>query len=152
MAAVWSPAESDLGTVLENQNFSHLISCVDDETGIPYTIVIVKQQVNPSTISTDNETISGYYYDAFDNSILYLNTNDIFVTVKKFEEIQPNAREMISYWPDMRRTIVYGYTAYALDDGNAVSSKEYTKTVQNDWTNGKNSLQNKVGELNARSN
>lgn len=147
MAVVWTPSETDLGTVLENVQFSHTITAYDSETSEEYVVVITALESNPPTISVSENTISGYYTDAFNNAITYLNTDKNFKTVDKFNKIV-SAYEMIKYQADTRRTIVYSYRADALGSGESLV---YTKTVQNDWTNGKNSLQSIVEELNASS-
>ncbi len=158
------PSDSELGTVLENENFSFSIyyevettegtTVEEGGTGVTttttrYPVEIVFNQENPSTVlktNGDPASIFGYYFDAFDNSIRYRTPQDTFVTVEKFEEIDRGAlSEMVYYLADTRRTIEYTYTANAVDEDTVIDSKVYTIVVQNDWTNGKISLQNYVG-------
>ncbi len=158
------PSDSLLGTVLEYQNFN--FSIYYEETtisGTPsgsggsgtttsvtrYPVTITFNEENPNTVTkTDGDpaSISGYYYDAFDNSLQYRTPQDTFVTVDKFEKIDQNAlSEMIYYLADQRRTIDYTYTAKAMDGTTVKAINIYTIKVQNDWTNGKNTLQTYVG-------
>jgi hypothetical protein len=158
------PSEEVLGTVLEYENFSFPIYYeVETITGTPvseggtgtsstisrYPVEIVFNEDNPVTvlkINGDPATIFGYFYDSFDNSLQYRTPQDTFVTVDKFEEIDQNAlSQMIYYLADTRRTIDYTYTANAMNGNAIIASKIYTITVQNDWTNGKNTLQTYVG-------
>jgi hypothetical protein len=156
-AKMFYPENSVLGTVLEYQNFSYPIYYEVTTLGVGgvggtatrYPVQIVFNQTNPPTVSKingDPATIFGYFYDSFDNNLQYRTPQDNFVNVKKFEEINQDAlSEMIYYLADTRRTIDYTYTANAMDGNNIVASKIYTITVQNDWTNGKNTLQTYVG-------
>ena len=151
------PEDSILGTVLEYQNFSYSIEYEETTIGgeggtgttTRYPVNIVFNQVNPPTVSKSNgdpATISGYFYDSFDNNIRYRTPQDTFVNTKKFEQIdQTKLSEMVYYLADTRSTIDYTYTANAMNGNTVVASKVYTITVQNDWTNGKNTLQTYVG-------
>lgn len=155
------PTDRDLGTVLEYQNFSFQIYYEEESsTGTSgensgtttitrYPVQIVFNQENPVTVTKvngDPASISGYYYDAFDNTLQYRTPEDTFAIVDKFEKIdRNNLSEMIYYLADTRRTIVYTYTANAMNGANIVSSTTYNIIVQNDWTNGKNTLQTYVG-------
>jgi hypothetical protein len=158
------PTNTLLGTVLEYENFNFPIyyeeettsgtSIESGGTGVTttvtrYPVSITFNEENPTTITkTDGDpaSISGYYYDAFDNSLQYRTPQDTFVTVNKFEEINQNAlSEMVYYLADQRRTIDYTYTAKAMDGTTVKAINIYTIKVQNDWTNGKNTLQTYVG-------
>lgn len=152
------PEDSTLGTVLEYQNFSYSIEYEETTIGgeggaggttVRYPVQIVFNQQNPPTVvkvDGDPATISGYFYDSFDNNIQYRTPQDTFVNTKKFEQIdQTKLSEMVYYLADARRTIDYTYTANAMNGNTVVASKVYTITVQNDWTNGKNTLQTYVG-------
>lgn len=158
------PTNQNLGTVLEYENFSYQIYYeVSVTTGTPvsqggtgetttttrYPVQISFDQQNPPTVTKvdgDPGTISGYFYDSFDNSLQYRTPDDRFVTVEKFEEIdQSKLSEMIYYLADTRRTIDYTYTVRAMSGNTVIDTTTYTITVQNDWTNGKNTLQTYVG-------
>jgi len=68
------------------------------------------------------------------------------VTVDKFEQIsRSELSEMTSYDADTTRTINYTYIVSAMNGSTVVAINNYTITVQNDWTSGKNSLQTYVG-------
>jgi hypothetical protein len=158
------PSNTQLGTVLENQNFSHTIYYeVSLTSGTPvelggtgvtttttrYPVVITFNEQNPATVTKvdgDPAVLSGYYYDSFDNTLQYRTPQDTFVTVDKFEDIsQSELSEMVYYLADTRTSINYTYTAKAMDGSLVKAINIYTITVQNDWTNGKNSLQTYVG-------
>lgn len=158
------PTNTLLGTVLENQNFAHTIYYEEEitsgtsvETGgtgvtttvTRYPVTITFNEQNPSTVTKvagDPALLSGYYYEAFDNTLQYRTPQDTFVTLDKFEDItRSNLSEMVYYLADTRRTINYTYTAKAMDGLVVKAINIYTITVQNDWTNGKNALQTYVG-------
>lgn len=158
------PIERVLGTVLEYENFSYGIyyevettsgtSVESGGTGVTttttrYPVQIVFNQENPPTViktNGDPANLSGYFYDSFDNSLQYRTPQNTFVVTDKFEKIDRSAlSEMIYYLADTRRTIDYTYTANAMDGDDVIASTTYTITVQNDWTNGKNTLQTYVG-------
>lgn len=143
-----------LGTVLEYQNFSFQIYYEEEDLLIPgsttrYPVTITPNEVNPVTVSMANgdpATISGYFYDSFDNSIIYRTPQDTFVTVEKFEQISRSAlSEMVSYDADTTFIKDYTYTVKAMDGNTVKAINIYTIKVQNDWTSGKNSLQTYVG-------
>jgi hypothetical protein len=144
----WTPSESDLGGLNEIVSFSHTITYTDDtvEPPVEYPVVIVPTENNPDTINIAGNTISGYYVDSFNSLIKYRTKLSEFITVSKFNQIsQEKLDQMISYKASLERTKVYSYTAKAMDGNNVVASTTYTKTVNNDWTSGKNSLQYYVG-------
>jgi hypothetical protein len=143
----FNPSEIDLGTVLENTNFSHTITYFTEEEPIEEAnVVIVALENNPSSITISGNTLSGYYFDSFDNTITYRTPSGTFPVVQKFEQInRDELYQMISYKASSVRTKVFTYRADAIIDDEIVASQVYTKTVQNDWTNGKNSLQTFVG-------
>lgn len=147
MAVIWSASfdsEPNLGTYLELESFTETITAADSETEEDYEIEIVPRETNPSTITITNGTtasISGYYFDSFTNELQYRTPEDTFVTKEKFEQIDTaKLSEMIYYKADTSRTKVFTYDLTA--GGDTVT---YTITVQNDWTSGKNSLQEYVG-------
>jgi hypothetical protein len=158
------PADTTLGTVLENENFSFQIyyeeevssgeSEEDGGSGVTttvtrYPVTISFDQVNPVTVTKldgDPASISGFYFDAFDNTLQYRTPQDTFAIVDKFDKIdRNNLSQMIYYLADTRRTIIYTYTANAVDGDNIIATTTYSIVVQNDWTIGKNNLQTYVG-------
>jgi hypothetical protein len=140
------PAETDLGNVLENDSFSHTITYFTEEPIEEATVVIVPLQTNPSSISILGNTVSGYYFDSFDNTIMYRTPDGSFPVVQKFEQIDlDELYQMISYKASTVSTKIFTYRADAIIEGEVVASQVYTKTVENNWTSGKNSLQTFVG-------
>jgi hypothetical protein len=140
------PESSVLNTVNELKNLSHLITYVAPlgATGVGgggemYPVTITTAQPN-STITVNNNTITGYYSDAFVNEIHYRTVDDRFVVVPKWQDIvyaiaAGSLSEIYYYKADMTTRIVYTYTATA--NGQ---SKDYIINVDNDWQFGRNRL------------
>lgn len=146
------PEEINLGTFNENVNFEFtIIYRVVSTTGIPpetsetvedFPVIIEAINENPTVIVEDN-VISGYYDDSFDNDIFYRTIDDRFVKVDYFEDIIEEEKYGIyHYKPDTRSTIIYSYLAKAYSGTieNIIAEKVYTITVQNNWTTNKNKL------------
>jgi hypothetical protein len=142
----WLPESTDLGSVNEIVSFSHTITYTDDLTMTSHPVTITANEVNPSTISIAGDTISGYYFDSFDNTITYRTPEGSFPVVTKFNQIDlDRLYEMISYKASSVSSKTFTYTATAKDGATIVATQTYSKTVTNDWTSGKNSLQEYVG-------
>lgn len=142
----WVPSSTDLGSVNENVNISHTVTYTDDMTMTSYPVVITADQVNPNTITISGDTLSGYYVDSFDNTIKYRTPEGTFPIVSKFNQIDVDKLyQMISYKASTVLSKTFTYTAKAMDGTTVVATQTYTKTVTNDWTSGKNSLQYYVG-------
>lgn len=150
----FTPESSALGTVYENTNFSYTITY---DTGppqsTPLTVVITPLETNPDTIVITGGTISGYYHDSFDDTITYRTKQDTFITVPKFEQIDLGIlSEMVSFKASLVHYKYFTYRADAINtNGSVAFSQVYTITVSNDWTVGKNNLQQYVGYANASS-
>jgi hypothetical protein len=113
---------------------------------VSYPVTITANQVNPNTIIIVDDTISGYYFDSFDNTITYRTPEGSFPVVTKFNQIDlSRLDEMISYKASTVLSKTFTYTATAKDGETIVATQTYSKTVTNDWTSGKNSLQEYVG-------
>ena len=134
----FEPATTNLNTLDEFKNLVHKITYVgylgSVATYYPVTITAIEEN---STINVSEDTISGYYSDAFDNDIHYRNKDDTFTTVNKFEDIntETNYDGIYHYDADENRTKIYNYVATANSE-----TKNYTITVTNNWTNGRNQL------------
>lgn len=150
----FSPALETLGTVYENTNISYTITY---DTGLPLntplTVVITKLETNPSTIVVSGGTISGYYFDSFDNSIRYRTKTDTFITVPKFDQINRNIlSEMVSFKASTVHYKNFTYRADAMNvNGTVAASQVYTIIVSNDWTAGRDNLKTYVGYARASS-
>ena len=142
----WTPSSTDLGSVNEAVSISHTITYTDDDTMTSYPVTITAVETNPNTIVISGDTISGYYQDSFNNTITYRTSEGTFPVVSKFNQIDINKLdEMISYKASTASSKVFTYTARAIDGTTVVATQIYSKTVTNDWTSGKNSLQTYVG-------
>ena len=146
----WLPESTDLGSVNEIVSFSHTITYEEEDpetmTMVSYPVTITANQVNPNTISISGGTLSGYYFDSFDNTITYRTPEGSFPVVTKFNQIDiSKLYEMISYKASTVLSKTFTYTATAKDGDTIVATQTYSKTVTNDWTSGKNSLQEYVG-------
>jgi hypothetical protein len=143
---MWSPESTDLGSVNEIVSFSHTVSYTDELTMTSYPVTITANEVNPNTISISGDTISGYYFDSFDNTITYRTPEGSFPVVTKFNQIDiDKLYEMVSYKASVVSSKTFTYTANAKDGDDIIATQVYSKTVTNDWTSGKNSLQEYVG-------
>jgi hypothetical protein len=136
MAAIWSPASTQLTTVNEFNNLSFGISYTD-ELGTPHPVTITTTQPN-STVVVSGNTITGYYSDAFNNSIEYRDNNDnLYKNVPKFSDIDTKQlSEMIEYKADTTSRIVYSYTATA----STGATQTYTINLDNNWNTGRDEL------------
>jgi hypothetical protein len=150
---MFSPPNITLTTVGENQNIRHNIVYVEDTTptygapgigvstgGIAHRDVVITTSMPNPTIKIKDNTITGYYTDAFENTISYRTVNDTFVTVSKWQDIAMAIAngvlsELYYYKADTRQRIIYKYTASW--NGH---SKEYQVNVDNDWMAGRNQL------------
>ena len=142
----WTPSETDLGSVNENVNISHTFTYVDDGDMTEYPVTVTAVETNPVTISVSGDSITGYYTDSFDNTITYRTESGDFPVVSKFSEIDlTELDQMISYKASTVLSKIFTYTATAKDGDTVVASQTYTKTVTNDWTEGKTNLQTFVG-------
>ena len=142
----WTPSDTDLGSVNENVNISHSFTYIDDVDSTEYPVTVTAAETNPSTISISENTLSGYYTDSFDNTITYRTQDGQFPVVTKFNQIDlDKLYQMISYKASTVTSKTFTYTATAKDGDTVVATETYTKTVTNDWTEGKNSLQTFVG-------
>lgn len=146
----WNPGATDLGSINENVTFNHTVTYQEEDpvtmTMVSYPVTITANEVNPSSISIVGATISGYYFDSFDNLITYRTPEGTFPVVTKFSQIQiDNLYQMISYKASASQSKTFTYTATARNNLNVViATQVYSKTVTNDWTSGKNSLQEYV--------
>jgi hypothetical protein len=146
MAGTWSPSDSELGVINELVTFSHTVTYADEFA--TYAVTIVPTETNPNTIIINGDTISGYYTDSFPMTIQYLNKSEDYITVAGFSQIDETALDqMISYKASTNLSKVFTYTAIAKNEqGVVVEQKTYTKTVENDWTSGRDSLVYYVGK------
>jgi hypothetical protein len=142
----WTPSETDLGSVNENVNVSHTFTYFDDLDMTEYPVTITAVETNPATIVISGNSITGYYTDSFDNTITYRTQDGQFPVVTKFNQIDlDKLYQMISYKASTVLSKTFTYTATAKDGDTVVATETYTKTVTNDWTEGKNNLQTFVG-------
>lgn len=146
----WIPESSDLGSVNENVTFTHAISYEQEDaltmTMVSYPVTITANEVNPNSINIVGGTLSGYYFDSFNNTITYRTPEGTFPVVNKFNQIElDNLYQMVSYKASLSQSKTFTYTATARNNSNEVlATQVYIKTVTNNWTSGKNSLQEYV--------
>jgi hypothetical protein len=146
----WIPSSTDLGSVDENVSFSHSITYEEIDpillTTVSYPVTITANETNPSSILVSGNTISGYYFDSFDYSITYRTEDGELPVVTKFSSIPiSELHEMVSYKASLVSSKTFSYTAVAKNGSTIIATQVYTKTVTNNWTSGKNSLQQYVG-------
>jgi hypothetical protein len=144
---MWNPDNSLLATTEELQN---LFFIIDYTSETPETVAIVTVTANQQfegNLDTTENIISGYYSGSFlNNNINYLTKTGKYVDVKSFNRVDlSNLKEVISFTADTSNQQEYTYTAVAKDVlGNVLDSKEYSIVVTNNWTTGKNALQELV--------
>jgi hypothetical protein len=143
----FSPISTTLGTVNENTNFSFTVTYATILPPASLSVIITPLETNPNSIVISGGSISGYYYDSFDNTLTYRTKTDTFITVPKFEQIDLNKlSEMVSYKASLVLYKNFTYRADAMNtNGTVAASQIYTIIVSNDWTEGKNNLQTFVG-------
>jgi hypothetical protein len=135
----WTPSDTNLGSLLENNTFAYSIEYTD-VLGTPYPVTVSASEQIDSVTVRDN-LIFGYFYDAFNNTIKYRTLDGELPVVTRFSDIQVNKlHEMVSYKASLERTRVYNFNAVAKDGEVVLDTKQFTITVNNDWTTGKNNL------------
>ena len=150
----FNPSSELLDTVIENFAFSHVITYTGvDSLGAPaeYEVTLVANETNPNTIVINANAISGYYYGQFPATIQYLTTDNQYITVGNFSQIDTaKLREVIYYKASMATSKTYNYTATATYTDPAtmitdVQTQIYQIVLMNDWSSGITSLRTYVG-------
>lgn len=150
----FTPSDPLLDTVTENFAFSHVISYTGvDSLGIPvsYNVTLTANEPNPNTIIINANAISGYYFGQFPATIQYLTTDNQYVTVNAFNQIDVSKlREVIYYKASMVTSKTYNYTAVATytDPTTLVTDTQtqvYQIVLMNDWSSGITSLKAYIG-------
>ena len=149
----FNPVSTTLGTVNENNSFSFTITYATVLPPASLNVIITPLETNPNSIIISGGTISGYYYDTFDNTITYRTKTDTFITVPKFEQIDlTTLSEMVSYKASLVHYKNFTYRADAMNiNGTVAASQVYTIIVSNDWTAGRDNLKTFVGYTHASS-
>lgn len=168
----WTPTETLLQTVVENQNFNSSISYYTEETGEPttnpttgettpgattqtYYEVRVVPSISKSTVTITNgnpATIAGYFQKVFNDTIQYRDYNGQIVTLTgdaltgAWDKLNiGQAFEMTSFRPDTSRDISVTYTASAYNNNVVIASQVYTIRIYDpSWTAGQTNLKNAV--------
>lgn len=144
---MWDPVNSLLTTTEELQN---LFFIIDYTPETPETFAIVTVTANEQfegNLDTTENIISGYYSGSFlNNNIKYFTKTGKYVDVTSFGQVDTSTlKEVISYTADTSSQQEHTYTAVAKDPfGNILDTKEYSIIVTNNWTSGKNALQELV--------
>lgn len=150
----FNPSSELLDTVIENFAFSHVITYTGvDSLGAPaeYEVTLVANEENPDTIVINANAISGYYYGQFPATIQYLTTDNQYITVGNFSQIDTTKlREVIYYKASMVTSKTYNYTATATytDPTTMITDTQtqiYQIVLMNDWSSGITSLKAYVG-------
>lgn len=139
MAAVWN--FESFPNVDEYEAFTHSLTYTDDEfPSKTYTVIITPSEQNPENIFISGNNVSGYYSDVFDMFVRYKTTAvpNEYINVNNFRKIDlEKLEQVIEYNPDLTPNKVYTYTAnvYELvgNQSTLVTTRQYTKTVNNNW-------------------
>lgn len=125
----WSPSNTLLGTVNEQEDVDFNISYTNELTNEVEPVIITASASDP-TISLLPGRITGQYTDVFDNIIKYRTINDRLIEVDRWEDIDRNTYYGIYYYQaDSTGSKTYTYTATSI-----TSSKTYTVVIENDWS------------------
>jgi hypothetical protein len=147
---MWTPENSVLITTDELKSFFKKITYTytDEELDGTFIASVSLQPLesNPETVNIDGSVVSGYYKDSFTYSVEYMQKQNSYVTVDRFREVDPkNLKEVISYEASLIEDKTFTYRATARDKTNTViDTKDYTIVVSNNWTPGKDALQQLV--------
>lgn len=148
MAGVWSftvqggsSTQDYFPVVDEYFAFSHSITYTDEEFPTKtYRVILVPTETNPENIFINGNNISGYYSDVFDMFVRYKTKAEPneFINVNNFRKIDLDKLEqLVQYSPDLTPERVYTYTAELYEvvgnQSTLVTTKQYTKTVNNNW-------------------
>lgn len=135
MAAVWNYAS--FPAVDEYEAFTHSVTYSDpDFPTKTYSVVLVASEANPENIFVSGNNVSGYYSDVFDMFVKYKTTAvpNEFISVNNFRKIDlKKLEQVVEYSPDLTPNKTYSYTANVYDGTTFVTSRVYTKVVNNNW-------------------
>ena len=142
---MWTPSDSWLGDVGENDNFTFTISygVADPITGVvtDYPVTITPEEVM-SGISVSGGAISGTFAGTFPQTIKYRTKAGGFVEVGSFSAIiSEDLDEMVKF--DAPRTHRDFYLYCTAEDG---STATYYMSAIPDWDTGKTTLQTYVNQ------
>jgi hypothetical protein len=131
----FSPTNTLLGTVNEFQNISFTISYNSLFLSNPQ-VTITANQPSPNII-INNNIITGYFSDSFENIISYRTNQDTFVEVSRFTDIDTEELYGIYHFDaDSRVQIPYTFTA-SIPSGE---TQTYTIIVLHNFTPNRNQL------------
>lgn len=139
MAAVWN--YESFPNIDEYAAFTHSLTYTNDEfPSAKYTVIITPTETNPETVFINGNNISGYYTDVFDMTVRYKTkaVPNEYITVNNFRKIDiEKLEQVIEYNPDLTPSRTYTYVANVYEVVNnqstLVDTKNYTKTVNNNW-------------------
>ena len=165
---MWEPVNTLLGTHAEMASFSHTIEYYTESEGDPtaepptsggrtyYSVRIVPQESNPSSVNISGATLSGFYRGIFNDG---LTTRDSKGNITTITTLASNAsvweavnrskvHEVVGFDPDMTRSRTFSYVAHAYDPltpNTIIASQTYTVLCQDrNWTPGMLSLKELV--------
>lgn len=135
MAGVWNI--DTLPNIDEYVAFSHSLTYSDEDfPTATYNVVVVPSETNPETVYINGNNISGYYSDVFNMFVKYKTkaVPNEFIEVNNFRKIDlQKLEQVIEYSPDLTENKTYSYTATVYQQGQVVTTKVYTKVVNNNW-------------------
>lgn len=135
MAGVWNIEVMD--AVDEYKSFSHSLTYTDpDFPSVSYTVVLTPTETQPTTIYISGNNITGYYTDVFNMFVKYKTKSmpPEYITVKNFRAIDLDKLEqVVEYSPDLTPSKTYTYNANVYDGNTLVTTRVYTKVVNNNW-------------------
>ncbi len=165
---MWEPVNTLLGTYAEMASFSHTIEYYTEEEGDPtatpptsgsrtyYSVRIIPQETNPSSVSVSGATLSGFYRGIFNDGLTTRDSKGNITTITTLGSNasvwdavnRSNLHEVIGFDPDMTRSRTFSYVAQAynpLTPNTIIASQTYTVLCQDrNWTPGMLSLKELV--------
>ena len=165
---MWEPVNTLLGTYAEMTSFSHTIEYYTEEEGDPtassptsggrtyYSVRIIPQETNPSSISISGAILSGFYRGIFNDGLTTRDSKGNITTITTLGSNasvwdavnRSNVHEVIGFDPDMTRSRTFSYVAQAyspLTPNTIMASQTYTVLCEDrNWTPGMLSLKELV--------
>lgn len=163
----WTPTDTLLGTVVENQSFNYTVryyteeaGAVDPITGLPgpstqtyYTVNIVPVTSKSTVTITNGSTASivGYFQRVFNDTIQYVDHNNVVKTLTgdasqgAWDKLNlADVYHMTSFKPDTVRDTTLSYTATAVNgSGATLATQTFTIRIYDpSWDAGKTALRN----------
>jgi len=140
-----SPISTNLGEITVVENFTKTISAVTNDIGDTIVSVnVIASTPNSGVILSNGTTscsISGNYETPFTNTNWNWFSGGSYLNVQNYSNVPNAIGNLIRYQPDATISQVYSYNVTVTSSLGQSSSKTYTITVTNDWSEGQTQIQ-----------